>query len=120
MVTSPGIVKIVVRQSTAKEGGAVPTLAVSPPPRLPTVPSPDFAPHSNASSPFRPSVSVQPPSMHTAPPRTATSAPTQTLLPRPVLRVLQGPTVGTAQGEEETLGESLWYKSNEAPTVKPQ
>ncbi|XP_061087255.1 helicase SRCAP isoform X2 [Conger conger] len=100
VVTSPGIVKIVVRQSTGKEGGAVPTQAVSPPSRLPTVPSPDIAPHANASSPFRPPVSVQPPSTHTAPPRTGTSAPTQTHLTRQVLRVLQGPAVGTEQANQ--------------------
>ncbi|XP_035260329.1 helicase SRCAP isoform X2 [Anguilla anguilla] len=99
VVTSPGIVKIVVRQSTGKEGGAVSSLAVPPPPRLPTVPSPDTAPHVNISSSFRPSVTIQPPSSHTAPSGT-TSAPTQTHLTRPVFRVLQGPAVGTEQASQ--------------------
>ncbi|KAJ8364857.1 hypothetical protein SKAU_G00136880 [Synaphobranchus kaupii] len=100
VVTSPGIVKIVVRQSTGKEGGAVPSLAVPPPPRLPAVPSPDFASHANTSSSFRPSVSIQPPTSHTAPPRIATSAPAQTHHTHPVLRVLQGPAVGTEQANQ--------------------
>ncbi|KAI1896583.1 hypothetical protein AGOR_G00096260 [Albula goreensis] len=103
MVTSPGIVKIVVRQSTGKEGGAVPALAVPPPPRVPTAPppaSPAFAPHAYTSSTFKPPVPIQPSSCNTALPRAPTSASTQPHLTRPVLRVLPGPAVNTEQANQ--------------------
>ncbi|KAG7492996.1 hypothetical protein MATL_G00021200 [Megalops atlanticus] len=89
MVPSPGIVKIVVRQSTGKEGGAVPTVAVPPSPRVPSVSSSAFPPHTNTTSSLRPPVPIQCPASHTAPPPTE--------LPRPVLRVLQGSGLSSDQ-----------------------
>ncbi|CAB1337947.1 unnamed protein product [Coregonus sp. 'balchen'] len=111
MVTSSGIVKIVVRQSS-KEGGGVPTLAVPPSPRVATQASPSIHHHANANiavrtppahrhpgpstaqytlAPPRTPTSVTirtatqaPPRIPTpAPPRTPTTAPPQILTPAP-------------------------------------
>uniref|UniRef100_A0AAX7V2E4 Snf2-related CREBBP activator protein n=1 Tax=Astatotilapia calliptera TaxID=8154 RepID=A0AAX7V2E4_ASTCA len=95
MVSSPGVVKIVVRQSTGKEGGPVPTLAVAPSPRVAPQPSPSLHPHANT-TPVRNTAPLQiaqrtpgPATAHytIAPPRNPSSAPNQPQPPRPVLKV---------------------------------
>ncbi|XP_039870122.1 helicase SRCAP isoform X1 [Simochromis diagramma] len=99
MVSSPGVVKIVVRQSTGKEGGPVPTLAVAPSPRVAPQPSPSLHPHANT-TPVRNTAPLQiaqrtpgPATAHytIAPPRNPSSAPNQPQPPRPVLKVVQPP-----------------------------
>ncbi|XP_051530185.1 helicase SRCAP-like isoform X2 [Myxocyprinus asiaticus] len=90
MVSGPGIVKIVVRQASSKEGGSVPTLAVPPSPR-PAPQSVTLHPHGTPSPVLRVPTSSQPPQrppVYAAPPRTV--ALSQTPPTRPVLRVVQG------------------------------
>ncbi|XP_026207053.1 helicase SRCAP isoform X2 [Anabas testudineus] len=95
MVSSPGVVKIVVRQSAGKEGGPVPTLAVAPSPRVAPQASP--SPHANT-TPVRNTAPLQiaqrtpgPATAHytIAPPRNLTSTPNQPQPPRPVLKLVQ-------------------------------
>uniref|UniRef100_UPI0037E8D6CE helicase SRCAP isoform X2 n=1 Tax=Semicossyphus pulcher TaxID=241346 RepID=UPI0037E8D6CE len=97
LVSSPGVVKIVVRQSAGKEGGPVPTLAVAPSPRV--VPQPPPYPHANT-TPVRNTAPLQiaqrtpgPATAHytIAPPGNPTSTPNQPHPPRPVLKVVQPP-----------------------------
>ncbi|XP_041830226.1 helicase SRCAP isoform X2 [Melanotaenia boesemani] len=99
MVSSPGVVKIVVRQSTGKEGGPVPTLAVAPSPRVAPQAPPSLHPHSNT-IPVRNTAPLQiatrtpgPATAHytIAPPRHPSSTPNQPQPPRPVLKVVQPP-----------------------------
>uniref|UniRef100_A0A7N6BQG0 Snf2-related CREBBP activator protein n=1 Tax=Anabas testudineus TaxID=64144 RepID=A0A7N6BQG0_ANATE len=77
MVSSPGVVKIVVRQSAGKEGGPVPTLAVAPSPRVAPQASP--SPHANTT-----------PVRNTPQP------------PRPVLKLVQPLLSSTEQPGERT------------------
>ncbi|XP_028844712.1 helicase SRCAP isoform X2 [Denticeps clupeoides] len=96
MVSSPGIVKIVVRQSGAKEGGQVPTLAVPPSPRVAAPQTLSLHPHTNSVPAPRPPQALQRPpvaqaALYAAPSRNPTSAPGHPAPPRPVLRVLPGP-----------------------------
>uniref|UniRef100_A0A8C6LQU0 Snf2-related CREBBP activator protein n=1 Tax=Nothobranchius furzeri TaxID=105023 RepID=A0A8C6LQU0_NOTFU len=92
MVSSPGVVKIVVRQSAGKEGGPVPTLAVAPSPRVaPQAPAPSLHPHTNT-TPVRNTVPLQ------IAPRTPGPATPQA--PRPVLKVVQPPPPSTVQPGE--------------------
>ncbi|XP_005453801.1 helicase SRCAP isoform X2 [Oreochromis niloticus] len=99
MVSSPGVVKIVVRQSTGKEGGPVPTLAVAPSPRVAPQASPSLHTHANT-TPIRNTAPLQiaqrtpgPATAHytIAPPRNPSSALNQPQPPRPVLKVVQPP-----------------------------
>ncbi|XP_008275975.1 helicase SRCAP isoform X2 [Stegastes partitus] len=105
MVSSPGVVKIVVRQSTGKEGGPVPTLAVAPSPRVAPQASPSLHPHANT-TPVRNTAPLQiaqrtpgPATAHytIAPPRNPSSTPNQPQPLRPVLKVVQPPASSTEQ-----------------------
>ncbi|XP_065118886.2 uncharacterized protein srcap isoform X4 [Paramisgurnus dabryanus] len=119
MISGPGIVKIVVRQSASKEPSLVPTLAVPPSPR-PAGPRPappqsiTLHPHGTPNPVLRAPASSQPPPrppVYAAPPRTVASS--QTPPPRPVLRVIQAPTpnpepvakVNSSSGREDTHSE---------------
>uniref|UniRef100_A0A665W0M1 Snf2-related CREBBP activator protein n=1 Tax=Echeneis naucrates TaxID=173247 RepID=A0A665W0M1_ECHNA len=84
VVSSPGVVKIVVRQSTGKEGGPVPTLAVAPSPRVAPQASPSLHAHANTT-----------PVRNTAPLQIAqrTPGPATPQPPRPVLKVCPPPMV---------------------------
>uniref|UniRef100_A0A667WTV8 Snf2 related CREBBP activator protein n=1 Tax=Myripristis murdjan TaxID=586833 RepID=A0A667WTV8_9TELE len=108
MVSSPGIVKIVVRQSAGKEGGPVPTLAVAPSPRVAPQASPSLHQHANT-PPVRNPAPLQnphrtpgPATAHytIAPPRIPSSTPSQPQPPRPVLKVVQPPPSSTEQPGE--------------------
>uniref|UniRef100_A0A665W0I4 Snf2-related CREBBP activator protein n=1 Tax=Echeneis naucrates TaxID=173247 RepID=A0A665W0I4_ECHNA len=101
VVSSPGVVKIVVRQSTGKEGGPVPTLAVAPSPRVAPQASPSLHAHANT-TPVRNTAPLQiaqrtpgPATAHytIAPPRNTSSTPNQPQPPRPVLKVCPPPMV---------------------------
>ncbi|XP_041819357.1 helicase SRCAP [Chelmon rostratus] len=105
MVGSPGVVKIVVRQTTGKEGGPVPTLAVAPSPRVAPQASPSPHPHANT-TPVRNAAPLQitqrtpgPATAHytIAPPGNHSSAPNQPHPPRPVLKVVQPPPSNAEQ-----------------------
>lgn len=110
MVSSPGVVKIVVRQAAGKEGGPVPTLAVAPSPRVAPQASPSLHPHINT-APVRTSAPLHiaqrtpgPATAHytIAPPGIHSSAPSQPHPPRPVLKVVQPPTPSTEQPGERS------------------
>ncbi|XP_072312932.1 uncharacterized protein srcap isoform X2 [Eucyclogobius newberryi] len=109
VVSSSGVVKIVVRQSTGKDGGSVPTLAVAPSPRVLPLPlAPVQYPNSTP-------VRSTPVARHTAPiqiahrtpgpatahytiappPRIPSAIPSQSLPPRPILKVVQPPPTTT-------------------------
>lgn len=116
MVSSPGVVKIVVRQSTGKEGGPVPTLAVAPSPRVAPQPSPSLHPHANT-TPIRNTAPLQiaqrtpgPATAHytIAPPRNPSSAPNQPQPPRPVLKVVQPPPPSSTEQPGERTGLSCY------------
>nr|XP_015817928.2 helicase SRCAP isoform X1 [Nothobranchius furzeri] len=123
MVSSPGVVKIVVRQSAGKEGGPVPTLAVAPSPRVaPQAPAPSLHPHTNT-TPVRNTVPLQiaprtpgPATAHytIAPPRHPGSTPNQPQAPRPVLKVVQPPPPSTVQPVPPQAAASV-SKSSAAP-----
>lgn len=110
IISSPGVVKIVVRQSAGKEGGPVPTLAVAPSPRVAPQASPSLHPNT---TPVRNTAPLQiaqrtpgPATAHytIAPPRNPTATPNQPQTPRPVLKVVQPPPSTTEQpGETESL-----------------
>ncbi|XP_077358153.1 uncharacterized protein srcap isoform X2 [Festucalex cinctus] len=94
VVSSPGVVKIVVRQAAGKEGGPVPTLAVAPSPRVAS-----SQPHPNA-TPVRivapQQVAQRTPGPATAhytlaPPRTPSTTPNQAQPPVPILKIVQPP-----------------------------
>uniref|UniRef100_A0AAQ5XDA2 Snf2-related CREBBP activator protein n=1 Tax=Amphiprion ocellaris TaxID=80972 RepID=A0AAQ5XDA2_AMPOC len=89
VVSSPGVVKIVVRQSAGKEGGPVPTLAVAPSPRIAPQASPSLYPNTT-------------PVRNTAPLQIAqrTPGPATPQAPRPVLKVVQPPP---ASAEQHTI-----------------
>uniref|UniRef100_A0A3P9JQC8 Snf2-related CREBBP activator protein n=1 Tax=Oryzias latipes TaxID=8090 RepID=A0A3P9JQC8_ORYLA len=103
MVSSQGVVKIVVRQPAGKEGVPVPTLAMAPSPRVaPLAPS-----HPQISAtPVRNTAPLQiaprtlgPATAHytIAPPRNPSSTPNHPQTPRPVLKVVQPPSTSTEQ-----------------------
>ncbi|KAM9411834.1 uncharacterized protein ACWYII_026379 [Salvelinus alpinus] len=123
MVTSSGIVKIVVRQSS-KEGGGVPTLAVPPSPRVAPQASPSIHHHANTNialrsplahchpGPVTAQYTLAPPRTPTsvtirtstpAPPRIPTPAPPRTPIPAPprtpTPAPLQNPTPAPSQSE---------------------
>ncbi|XP_030195766.1 helicase SRCAP isoform X2 [Gadus morhua] len=88
MVSSPGIVKIVVRQATGKEGGTVPTLAVAPSPRVAPL---QFTP---VRTPLTVSHRTPGPATATytmAPPRIPSASPALPQPPRTILKVVQAP-----------------------------
>uniref|UniRef100_I3KP76 Snf2 related CREBBP activator protein n=1 Tax=Oreochromis niloticus TaxID=8128 RepID=I3KP76_ORENI len=101
MVSSPGVVKIVVRQSTGKEGGPVPTLAVAPSPRVAPQASPSLHTHANT-TPIR----------NTAPLQIAqrTPGPATPQPPRPVLKVVQPPPPSSTEQPGERTGLSYSEK----------
>lgn len=114
-VSSPGVVKIVVRQAAGKEGGPVPTLAVAPSPRLaPQAPPPSLHPHTNTTpvrstallqiAPRAPGPGPGPATAHytIAPLRPPSSTPNQPQPTRPVLKVVQPPPSSIEQPGETT------------------
>uniref|UniRef100_A0A671WM01 Snf2-related CREBBP activator protein n=1 Tax=Sparus aurata TaxID=8175 RepID=A0A671WM01_SPAAU len=112
LVSSTGVVKIVVRQTAGKEGGPVPTLAVAPSPRVAPQASPSPHPHANT-TPVRNTAPLQiaqrtpgPATAHytIAPPGIPSSTPNQPHPPRPVLKVVQPPPSSTEQPGERTNG----------------
>nr|XP_046232950.1 helicase SRCAP [Scatophagus argus] len=105
MVSSPGVVKIVVRQTAGKEGGPVPTLAVAPSPRVAPQASPSLHPHATT-TPIRNTAPLQiaqrtpgPATAHytIAPPGNPGCTPNQPHPPRPVLKVVQPPSSSAEQ-----------------------
>ncbi|KAM8889636.1 uncharacterized protein srcap isoform 1-T1 [Synchiropus picturatus] len=103
VVSSPGVVKIVVRQSTGKEGGPVPSMAVAPSPRV--APQPSRPLHPNT-TPVRHTATLQitprtpgPATAHytIAPPRVPSTTPNQPHAPRPILKVIQPPILSADQ-----------------------
>ncbi|XP_077482593.1 helicase SRCAP [Stigmatopora argus] len=100
VVSTPGVVKIVVRQAAGKEGSPVPTLAVAPSPRAPS-----SHPHPNA-TPVRSVAPLQvaqrtpgPATAHytLAPPRIPSSTSNQAPPPVPILKIVQAPPPRTEQ-----------------------
>lgn len=100
MVSSPGIVKIVVRQTAGKDGGPVPTLAVAPSPRVAPQVSPSPHPHPNTTL-VRNTAPIQivqrtpgPATAHytIAPPGNPNPTQSQSQPPRPILKVVQPPS----------------------------
>lgn len=100
MMSSPGIVKIVVRQTAGKDGGPVPTLAVAPSPRVAPQVSPSPHPHLNT-APVRNTAPIQivqrtpgPATAHytIAPPGKSNPTHSQSQLPRPILKVVPPPS----------------------------
>ncbi|XP_029933254.1 helicase SRCAP isoform X2 [Myripristis murdjan] len=123
MVSSPGIVKIVVRQSAGKEGGPVPTLAVAPSPRVAPQASPSLHQHANT-PPVRNPAPLQnphrtpgPATAHytIAPPRIPSSTPSQPQPPRPVLKVVQPPPSSTEQPAPARVTSSSSSSKSSAP-----
>ncbi|KAM9424228.1 uncharacterized protein srcap isoform 2-T2 [Pholidichthys leucotaenia] len=123
MVNSPGVVKIVVRQSAGKEGGPVPTLAVAPSPRVAPQASPSQHPHTNT-TPIRSTAPLQiaprtpgPATAHytIAPPRHPTSTPNQPQPPRPVLKVVQPSPSSTEQPAPTQVASSSSTPKSSAP-----
>ncbi|KAF7664965.1 hypothetical protein LDENG_00158810 [Lucifuga dentata] len=120
LVSSPGVVKIVVRQSAGKEGGPVPTLAVAPSPRVAPQAAPSPHHHSNT-PPFRSTAPMQvplrtpgPATAHytIAPPRNPSSTPA----PHPVLKVVQPPPPSTEQpAPVQVTSSSSTSKSSAVP-----
>ncbi|KAF6727227.1 Helicase SRCAP [Oryzias melastigma] len=105
MVSSQGVVKIVVRQPAGKEGVPVPTLAMAPSPRVaPLAPS---HPHPQiTAAPARNTAPLQiaprtpgPATAHytIAPPRYPSSTPSHPQPPRPILKVVQPPSASAEQ-----------------------
>ncbi|XP_029977359.1 helicase SRCAP isoform X2 [Sphaeramia orbicularis] len=124
MVSSSGVVKIVVRQSAGKEGGPVPTLAVAPSPRVVPQASPSPHPDSNTppirnTAPLQITQRTPGPATATytiAPPRNPSSTPNQPQPPRPVLKVVQPPSSSTEQpASVQTTVTSSASKSSAAP-----
>ncbi|KAK5881626.1 hypothetical protein CesoFtcFv8_022404 [Champsocephalus esox] len=105
LVSSPGVVKIVVRQTAGKDGGSVPTLAVAPSPRFGPLAS--LSPHPHATTtPVRIPAPLQiaqrtpgPATAHytIAPPGNPSSTPNQLHPPRPILKVVHPPPPSTEQ-----------------------
>ncbi|KAM4624625.1 uncharacterized protein srcap [Polymixia lowei] len=128
MVSSPGIVKIVVRQSTGKEGGPVPTLAVAPSPRVAPQPSPSLHHHANTPpvrNPAPPQIPQRTPGPATAhytiaPPRIPSSSPSQPQPPRPVLKVVQPPPASTEQPAPARVTPSSSSSSSSKSSAAPR
>uniref|UniRef100_A0A3Q3L9U9 Snf2-related CREBBP activator protein n=1 Tax=Mastacembelus armatus TaxID=205130 RepID=A0A3Q3L9U9_9TELE len=127
MVSSPGVVKIVVRQSAGKEGGPVPTLAVAPSPRVTPQASPSLHGHANT-NPVRSTTPLQiaqpthgPATAHytIAPPRHPTSTPNQPQPARPVLKVVQPPPPSTEQPGERTCCVYVTSTTGSSKLIEP-
>ncbi|KAM9831234.1 uncharacterized protein srcap [Neosynchiropus ocellatus] len=117
VVSSPGVVKIVVRQSTGKEGGPVPTMAVAPSPRVALQPSRPLHPNT---TPVRHTATLQitprtpgPATAHytIAPPRVPSTTSNQPHPPRPILKVVQPPSLSADQPAPTPPGLSSASKS---------
>ncbi|KAM8836394.1 uncharacterized protein srcap isoform 1-T2 [Spinachia spinachia] len=94
IVSSPGVVKIVVRQTAGKDGGPVPTLAVAPSPRV--APLTSLHPQTNTAAPLQIAQRTPGPATATAhytiaPPGNPGPTPNQPHPPRPILKVVQPP-----------------------------
>lgn len=103
MVSSPGVVKIVVRQAAGKEGGPVPTLAVAPSPRVASShPHPNATPVRNMATQQVAQRTPGPATAHytLAPPRIPSTTPNQAQPPVPILKIVQPPPPCTAQPGE--------------------
>ncbi|XP_028423510.1 helicase SRCAP isoform X3 [Perca flavescens] len=114
MVSSHGVVKIVVRQTAGKDGEPVPTLAVAPSPRVAPHTSLSPQPHASTTS-VRNTAPLQivqrtpgPATAHytIAPPGTPSSTPNQPHPLRPVLTVVQPPPSSTEQPAPVQLASS--------------
>lgn len=108
MISSPGIVKIVVRQTAGKDGGPVPTLAVAPSPRVAPQVSPSPNPYLNT-TPVRNTAPIQivqrtpgPATAHytIAPPGKSNPTQSQSQPPRPILKVVQPPSNAEQSGKK--------------------
>uniref|UniRef100_A0A8C8II48 Snf2-related CREBBP activator protein n=1 Tax=Oncorhynchus tshawytscha TaxID=74940 RepID=A0A8C8II48_ONCTS len=135
VVTSSGIVKIVVRQSS-KEGGGVPTLAVPPSPRVAPQASTSMHHHANTAvrtpapqqtahrhpgpttaqytlAPLEPLPQSQlepvPQPPRTPAPRNTTSALSQSQPPRPVLKVVTGPAETSTEQKGEEINANNYF-----------
>lgn len=115
MVSSPGIVKIVVRQTAGKDGGPVPTLAVAPSPRVAPQVSPAPHPHPNTTL-VRHTAPIQivqrtpgPATAHytIAPPGNPNPTQSQSQPPRPILKVVQSPSNTEQPGKKGAWLDSL-------------
>uniref|UniRef100_A0A3Q1FCK7 Snf2-related CREBBP activator protein n=1 Tax=Acanthochromis polyacanthus TaxID=80966 RepID=A0A3Q1FCK7_9TELE len=122
VVSSPGVVKIVVRQSAGKEGGPVPTLAVAPSPRVAPQASPSLHPNTTPvrnTAPLQIAQRTPGPATATytiAPPRNPSSTPNQPQPPRPVLKVVQPPPASTEQpAPSQVTSSSSTSKTSAAP-----
>ncbi|XP_019743358.1 helicase SRCAP isoform X2 [Hippocampus comes] len=100
VVSSPGVVKIVVRQAAGKEGGPVPTLAVAPSPRVASShPHPNATPVRNTATQQVAQRTPGPATAHytLAPPRIPSTTPNQAQPPVPILKIVQPPPPCTEQ-----------------------
>ncbi|CDQ61816.1 unnamed protein product [Oncorhynchus mykiss] len=120
VVTSSGIVKIVVRQSS-KEGGGVPTLAVPPSPRV--APQASTSMHHHANTAVRTPAPQQTAHRHPgpttaqytlAPPRTPTSP------PRPVLKVVTGPAETSTEQKARVNSTLTCEESSDTKSAVPK
>lgn len=121
MVSSPGIVKIVVRQTAGKDGGPVPTLAVTPSPRVAPQVSPSPLPHPNTTL-VRNTAPIQivqrtpgPATAHytIAPPGNPNPTQSQSQPPRSILKVVQPPSNTEQSGKKgEWLSHNFMFSSN--------
>nr|XP_046224857.1 helicase SRCAP-like isoform X3 [Oncorhynchus gorbuscha] len=147
VVTSSGIVKIVVRQSS-KEGGGVPTLAVPPSPRVAPQASTSMHHHANTAvrtpapqqtahrhpgpttaqytlAPLEPLPQSQlepvpqPPS-NPCPPRNPTSALSQSQPPRPVLKVVTGPAETSTEQKARVNSTLTCEESSDTKSAVPK
>ncbi|XP_062859167.1 helicase SRCAP isoform X2 [Trichomycterus rosablanca] len=129
-VSGPGIVKIVVRQAPGKEGGQVPTLAVSPSLRVAAPQSVLLHPHGTPSPVLRlptPQPPPQRPPVYTASPRASTATPSQPPPTRPVVKVQEEPTtssdlakVKASSGPEESSSNVTSHVGNQKPAASSQ
>ncbi|XP_061120851.1 helicase SRCAP [Syngnathus typhle] len=94
VVSSAGVVKIVVRQAAGKDGSPVPTLAVAPSPRVaPSHPRPSATPVRNTATLQLAQRTPGPATVHytLAPPRTPGTTPNQAQPQAPILKIVQPP-----------------------------
>uniref|UniRef100_A0A8C8ICS8 Snf2-related CREBBP activator protein n=1 Tax=Oncorhynchus tshawytscha TaxID=74940 RepID=A0A8C8ICS8_ONCTS len=146
VVTSSGIVKIVVRQSS-KEGGGVPTLAVPPSPRVAPQASTSMHHHANTAvrtpapqqtahrhpgpttaqytlAPLEPLPQSQlepvPQPPRTPAPRNTTSALSQSQPPRPVLKVVTGPAETSTEQKARVNSTLTCEESSDTKSAVPK
>lgn len=127
MVSSPGIVKIVVRQTAGKDGGPVPTLAVAPSPRVTPQVSPSPLPHPNTTL-VRSTAPIQivqrtpgPATAHytIAPPGNPNPTQSQSPPPRPILKVVQPPSSTEQPGKKGGMDGASLHLSSVCPPNYP-